>query len=184
MTRSLTCTSRWPVLPRYRVVFEMGVLQDICRWARLGYETRYKAERLGFLFGHVGNRRTVVVKRAVLYRGGIRTRTSAVCAAASLIRRRRKLARALGLRALGLFHSHVEVGGWVVHGLTPGEAFENDPVSVIEAVVAVRFAGRKPVRTSRKVLFGFEPDTGYTYNIRVYGRTERGVRLLPVRATD
>ncbi len=175
---------RLPALPKYRVLFAMPVLQALCAWAERGYEARGKAERLGFLFGRIEQKKRVVVTQAVLYRGGRRTRSGAFFELGAMLARRRAIGRKLGLRPLGMFHSHVEQAGQAGHGFSEMdiETFEDDYGMVIEAVVSVRFAGRKPQRTSRKVLFGFEESTGYSYNIRVLGRSLSGARLLPVQA--
>ena len=61
------------------------------------------------------------------------------------------------------------------------ETFAEDGEALVEAVVAVREADRAPMRTSKRVLFGFDREDGYAYNIRVYGKTRAGVRLLPVK---
>ena len=162
----------------------MNALQDICRWTRASFDKKYKPEQIGFLLGTIGPGGKVVVKRAALYRGGVRTMWSVTFDTTGMLRARGNAARKLRLRALGLFHSHVEVAGRAEYGLSADdrESFAEDETAVVEAVVAVRAADRAPVRTSKKVLFGFDRADGYAYNIRVYGKTPRGIRLLPVRA--
>ena len=53
-----------------------GVANILINAAIQGYEAKYKEERLGILVGTVQNK-IAVVKNATVYRGGIRTRTSA-----------------------------------------------------------------------------------------------------------
>ncbi len=105
---------------------------------------------------------------------------------AGMLRSRQNVARRFRLRALGLFHSHVEIAGRAEYGLSDEdrETFAEDEEALVEAVVAVREADRAPKRTSRKVLFGFDREDGYAYNIRVYGKTRAGIRLLPVEAGE
>jgi len=161
----------------------MSVLQDICEWTRRSYDMRYKPEQVGFVFGTVGLGGRVMVKRAVLYRGGRRTMYGVTYDLAGMLRSRQNASRRFRLRALGLFHSHVEIAGRAEYGLSDEdrESFAEDEEAVVEAVVAVREADRAPKRTSKKVLFGFDREEGYAYNIRVYGKTRSGIRLLRVK---
>ena len=163
----------------------MGALQDICGWTRASFDKQYKPEQIGFLLGTVGTNGKVVVTRAALYKGGVRTMWGVTFDTAGMHVARRNAARKARLRALGLFHSHVEIAGRAEYGLSGDdrESFAEDEDALVEAVVAVRAADRVPVRTWRKVLFGFDREDGYAYNIRVYGKTPRGVRLLPIEAS-
>jgi proteasome lid subunit RPN8/RPN11 len=164
----------------------MCVLQDICGWTRLAYDKKYKPEQIGFLFGTVEPGGRAVVKRAALYRDGVRTMYGVTFDTAGMIRSRQNAARRFRLRALGLFHSHVEIAGRAEYGLSDEdrETFAADEEALVEAVVAVREADRVPKRTSSKVLFGFDREDGYAYNIRVYGKTRAAIRLLPVKAGE
>jgi proteasome lid subunit RPN8/RPN11 len=161
----------------------MGALQDICGWTRASFDRKYKPEQIGFLLGTVGPDGRVMVKRAALYRGGVRTMWGVTFDTAGMHRARRNAARKSRLRALGLFHSHVEIAGRAEYGLSKEDrqTFAEDKDALVEAVVSVREADRAPVRTSRKALFGFDRKDGYAYNIRVYGKARGGIRLLPVK---
>ncbi len=169
--------------PKYRVSFARRVLQDICWWTTLGCARRRKQERLGFLFGHVEKKRHVRVTRATLYRGGKRMRAGALVDTDRMMWRRIVVGKKLGLRGLGTFHSHVSSVGEPAHGVSAEDkqAFMADICALIEVIVAVRPADRKPTRTSKRTLIGHESRTGLTYNIRAYTVTESGVRMLPVR---
>jgi proteasome lid subunit RPN8/RPN11 len=167
-----------------RIEIKMSVLQDICEWTRQAFDKKYKPEQIGFLLGTVEPGGRVMVTRAALYGGGVRTMYGVTYDAAGMLRARRNAARRFRLRALGLFHSHVEIAGRAEYGLSEADrdTFAEDEEALVEAVVAVREADRVPKRTSKKVLCGFDREDAYAYNIRVYGRTRPGIRLLPVKA--
>jgi len=169
-----------------RVEFRLRVLQDICEWTRQAFDKTYKPEQIGFLLGTVEPGGGMKVTRAALYRGGVRTMYGVTFDVAGMLRSRQNAARRFRQRALGLFHSHVEIAGQAVYGLSDEDRadFARDREALVEAVVAVRRADRVPKRTSSKVLFGFDHHAGYVYNIRVYGKTRAGIRLLPVKAGE
>jgi hypothetical protein len=177
--------ARWPE-PKYRVSLAPKVLQDICWWTTLGCARSHKQERLGFLFGHVDRNRYIRVTRATLYRGGKRTRTGAWIDTDRMESRRIVVGRKLSLRGLGTFHSHISSVGEPAHGVSAEDkgAFKDDICALINVIVAVRPADRKPARTSKRALIGYEKDIGCTYNIRAYAVTDSGVRMVPVRVAD
>ncbi|MFB0510042.1 MAG: hypothetical protein ACETVX_06055, partial [bacterium] len=111
-------------MPIFRspLYFTDSVVQEICLRAKLGYDRKMKAETFGFLFGSVDKDKKMIVKKAIYYRGGKKSRTGVVFQHWSqiwhIIRRRKELANRLRLRFLGNFHSHVEIGGEVFRGLS------------------------------------------------------------------
>ncbi len=155
----------------------------MCYHAKAGYEARGKREQIGLLFGRVEHRTVAHVRQAVLYRARQRTRNGINIDHASLARRWQALERSSGEQYLGMFHSHVEVAGEVCIGLSDIDvaSFRDDLFSLLELLVTVRAAGRRPPGKSPRVLTGFEEKTGYVYTVRAYGKTGRGIRLLPVR---
>ena len=165
-----------------RAVVASDVIDDTCRWAKLGYETKHKRESLGFLYGSVASPQEVIVTTAKLYKGGKRTRTKSECNSSAMQRRRAELAEQLSLDFLGMFHSHVEIAGQVGHSISPRDAseFGDDDGTRIEAVVSVWAVERAPVATSRRVLVGYDARSRYAYQIRMYAKTRLGPRLMQV----
>ena len=165
-----------------RAVVAPDVIEDTCRWTKLGYESPYKREALGFLYGSIASPQEIIVTTAKLYRGGIRTRTTAECDLRAMQRRREELAKQLSLHVLGMFHSHVEIAGEPGHAISPDDAceFGTDEGARIEAVVSVWAVERPPRATSRRVLVGYDPSSRYAYHIRLYAKTKLGPRLMQV----
>jgi len=163
-----------------RAVIRSSVIHDICRWAMRGYESYHKAERLGYLLGTLPSDGAVRVDLAVLFRSGVRSRTRAEFRQDLAHRRRLELESRHGIEYLGMFHSHVEIAGKLGLGLSSDDTFgfREDTDAVIETVCAVRAAGRRPTPTSRRAVAAYDETTGYAYNLRVYAKTNRGVRLV------
>lgn len=165
-------------LPDFRgpVLFEEETAREMCRLACEGFEAKLKRETYGFLYGTFTRERRLVVRRAVYYRGGKKTRSGVVFkdwpTIIRISRRRHELAGSLRLRFLGSFHSHVEIAGEVFRGLSDEDrdSFRFDPMSVIEAIVFIwPGKGQRPSHLSSSIV-GFEPGTGYNYRIRVYAK--------------
>ncbi len=168
------------------VVIERRVVHELCRLARRGYETRHKRETFGFLYGTLKKNRQLVIRRAIYYRGGSKTRTGVSFpdwpSVQRVLSRRESLARELGLRFLGGFHSHVEIAGKVFRGLSESDrrSLTRDYLAALEAIVFV-WAGNHRPRPSTGTVVAGEPETGYSYRIRVYAKREHGIRQVRLR---
>ena len=175
--------------PAFRppVLFLEDAVCELCRLARQGYETCRKKETFGFLFGTLTDESRLVVRRAVYYRGGVKSRSGVVfpdwASIYRVIRRRRELSNRLRLRFLGNFHSHVEIGGWVLRGLSDDDrdSFRRDEQATLETVVFVWAGGKNDVEPSPRAIVAYEPQTGYNYRIRVYAKFANGIRLTRVK---
>jgi len=158
-----------------------SVVQEICLRAKIGYEKKMKAETFGFLFGTIDKNKRLVVKKAVYYRGGKKSRSGVVFKHWSQVwhalNRRTELADRFRLRFLGNFHSHVEIGGEVFRGLSADdkESFRLDRNAIIEVVVSIWQSENKEVQPIARGLAGYDPRTGYQYRIKAY--TKRGNRI-------
>jgi hypothetical protein len=175
-----------PLKFRAPVLFEETAVRELCGFTRKGYETRFKRETFGFLFGTITQERKLIVRRVCYYRGGEKSRTGITFKDWATIRRaiqrRRELSNRFRLRFLGNFHSHVEIAGEVFKGLSPHdrESFIHDRMALIETIVFIWAGPFKPNRSTSGMIVGFEPRTGYNYRIRVYAKRRNGIR--PIRA--
>ncbi len=164
------------------VVVTANALAQLCLHAKRGYEAKWKRETYGFLYGRLCADRRLVIRKAVYYRGGSKSRTGvSFCDRPSVLRllqRRRELAQRFRLRFLGGFHSHVEIAGTIFCGFsaTDRDSFRRDTEAALEAVVTV-WAGGRPRRTVNS-LSVYEPATGYSYRLRLYGKRKDGIRLV------
>lgn len=164
-----------------------SVVQEICQRAKLGYEKKMKAETFGFLFGSIDQNKRMVVKKAIYYRGGKKSRTGVIFEDWSqiwhIIKRRKVLANRLRLRFLGHFHSHVEIGGEVFRGLSKEdkESFLLDRYTCIEVVVSVWSSGRNQIQPIRRGLAGYDPNTGYQYRIKAYMKKRKRVYQISIK---
>jgi len=165
------------------VLFKEEAVRELCRLARLGYETRHKRETYGFLYGIIDSERQLTVRHARYYRGGTRTRYRVTLDERDMQRRRCELASELHMRYLGSFHSHVEIGGFVSRGMSADDraSFRQDKNALIEALVSIWAGHRKTLRPTPRTILAWEPETGYHYRIRVYIRQNSGVRRVRVR---
>ncbi|MFO7638021.1 MAG: hypothetical protein R6X14_01765 [bacterium] len=162
------------------------VMVELCRLARDGYETPRKREAFGFLYGRLSRQGKLEVRKAISYRGGRRTR-SGVCFdnPAAILRafhRRWLIARTLGMRFLGGFHSHVEIAGRVSCGLSREDlrSFRSDFEAGLEALVMVWAGGRRDAG-GPNVISIYEESTGYSYRLRVYAKRTVGIRRVGTR---
>jgi len=165
------------------VMFAEQAIREMCRLARKGYETPGKQEVFGFLFGIRNADNRLVVRHARYYRGGRRTRYGADIPIPEAGRRRRALARRLGQRFLGTFHSHVEVGGWTSRGVSSADlsAFREDRAAALEVVVSIWSGTPRSLRAVPRTITGFEPETGYHYRVRAHAKLRNGIRRTRVR---
>ncbi len=164
-----------------------SVVQEICQRAKLGYEKKMKAETFGFLFGSIDKDKNMVVKKAIYYRGGKKSRTGVVFQHWSqiwhIIKRRKELAKQLHLRFLGHFHSHVEIGGEVFRGLSKEdkESFLLDRYACIEVVVSVWTSERNQIQPIHRGLAGYDPTSGYQYRIKGYMKRRKRVYQISIK---
>lgn len=169
---------------RSPVLFEEPAVRELCCLARRGYETKFKRETFGFLYGTISQDKRLIVRRSCYYRGGEKTRTGVVFKNWTNIRRvflrRKELARKFRMRFLGNFHSHVEIAGDVFKGLSQEdrESFFYDPMAIIETIVFIWAGPAKLNRSTTGTIVGFEPRTGYNYRIRVYAKRRNGIRQV------
>jgi hypothetical protein len=169
------------------VRFEEAAVRELCRLAREGYEASFKKETYGFLFGRLDRRRRLTILRSCFYRGGTKTRTGVTfkdwATITRLARRRRELARAMRLRFVGSFHSHVEIAGCVFKGLSAPdrESFRADPMSTLEVIVFVSAGASRRLTWSPRDIVTFEPATGYNYRIRCYAKRDGSIRQAALR---
>ena len=176
-----------PLVFRPPVLFHEDAVRELCRLARRGYETKQKRETFGFLYGSLSARRRLVIRRVQYYRGGLKSRSGILFpdwpSIYRSMRRRRELGREFGLRLVGNFHSHVEIGGWVLRGLSAEDrqSFRQDEQAALEAVVFVWAGGGNHFASSPRAVVAYEPSTGYHYRVRVYAKLGNGIRLTRAR---
>jgi hypothetical protein len=160
-----------------RITLSESATDTIINAAVLGYEARYKEEQLGILLGLVSSG-IALVKRAVVYRGGERTRTSASVDPYKFEQRVNTLQEESGLDFLGSFHTHNEINGSISSALSEADKTPlcDDPPSLIEIIAAI-WANNASVRPSRYYFQG--GGDGYRYRFAGYDY-QRGFRILPV----
>ena len=160
------------------VILARNAADAIVEATTSGYEARYKREKLGLLLGRkIGSR--VEVARAVLYRGGRRTRTAIEVDAGRIARRIRELEKRHKSRYMGAFHTHNEVAGSISSALSREDRIPlcDDPAPQVELVASV-WVSDAPLRQSQYYL---QIRDG-RYRIRIVGRQwGRGFPLLPTR---
>ncbi|MFO7651237.1 MAG: hypothetical protein R6X13_07875 [bacterium] len=177
-------------LIRFRppLLIEQAAVCDICRHARIGYETPLKRETYGFLFGTLDRGGRLTIRRAVYYRGGTKTRSAVqfkdLPTFQRLVTRRLALSKRLRLRFAGCFHSHVEIAGKVQRGLSPEdrESFDSDFMSSIELVAFVWPGGGPPRSTSRTSVVAYDSCREYHFRVRAYAKRPSGIRQVPLKA--
>ncbi len=157
------------------------VIDYLCYQADIGYETLYKQERMGFLFGTIHNK-DILITKAVFYKGGKKGRTGITYNPDDFVKRGRQLASLFKKRWLGAYHTHVEETGKISFGFSREDkrSFMSEP-TLVELVVAVRSSrgarispsGRRRLLITKK--FG---KTSYRYIVSGYVKTRKGSRLL------
>ncbi|HKQ76725.1 MAG TPA: hypothetical protein VJ810_23725 [Blastocatellia bacterium] len=103
-----------------KVSLSTSAAKTIAAAALQGYNASYKQERLGILLGRVSGS-TVKVEQAVVYRGGIRTRTAAQVDSRKIEARVKALQAKTGLRYLGGFHTHNQIGDTISSALSQAD---------------------------------------------------------------
>lgn len=172
------------------ILFEEAAVRELCRLARQGYETSFKKETYGFLFGSLDRSRRFTVRRSCFYRGGNRTRTGVTFkdwpTLIRLARRRRELAREMRMRFGGSFHSHVEIAGDVFKGLSEPdrESFRTDPMATLEVVVFIWEGKSRRAEHSPRDIVAFEPMSRYNYRIRCHTKRASGIRQVTLKVVS
>lgn len=159
----------------------VDVIEYLCQQADLGYESPYKQERIGFLFGTTKNR-SVKINKAVSYKGGVRRRSGIDFYADSFDRRGRVLSTQLRKQWVGTYHTHVEENDDIPIGLSDGdkEAFIDNslPVELVISIWATDNSSRLKPGKKRLLAIKRFGDTNYRYVISGYLMTKRGPRLI------
>jgi hypothetical protein len=158
-----------------------NVIEYLGQQADLGYESLYKQERMGFLFGTIKNR-TIKITKAVSYKGGIRKRTGIDFYADNFDKRGNTLSTRLRKKWLGTYHTHVEEDDDISIGLSgeDREAFVDNSLPM-ELVISIWATDNsKRLKPGRKRLLAIKRfgDTNYRYAISGYLITEQGPRLI------
>jgi hypothetical protein len=163
------------------VVLSKGVLVVLERAAIQGYEARYKEERLGILLGRVQGK-TVVVKHAIIYRGGERTRTAADVNPDRLTQRVRELSRKHKSEFLGTFHTHNEVARTITSALSKEDRDHlcSDPPHQVELIIAI-WESNSPARQGKRYI-QLDVD-GYRLRVAAYQMCSP-FRLIKVFSDD
>jgi hypothetical protein len=158
-----------------------NVIEYLVQQADLGYESPYKQERIGFLFGIVKNQ-NVKITRAVAYKGGVRKRSGIDFYADSFDKRGNILSMQLRKKWLGTYHTHVEESNDIAIGLSDVDRksfIENSlPIELVVSIWATDNSGR--LKPGRKRLLGIKRfgDTNYRYVISGYLITKQGPGLI------
>lgn len=157
-----------------------SVVTYLCNQTDRGYESFYKEERLGFLFGRIIKSGIYYVLKAYYYKGGIRKRTIAEYNYEKLIKRGNELSLKFGMRWNGMYHSHEEIAGEKSWGLSRDDRTE-EPHLPIELLVSVwaKVNSRVPHSSEfrLKVVRG-----NYQYLFSGYIRRNTGLKLVPTIA--
>jgi proteasome lid subunit RPN8/RPN11 len=158
-----------------------NVIEYLCHQADIGYESSYKQERMGFLFGTIKNR-TIKITKAVAYKGGVRKRTGIDFFADNFNKRGNALSSQLKKKWLGTYHTHVEEDDDISIGLS-----DEDRKTCIEDALTVELIisiwttdNANRLKPGRKRLLAIKRfgDTNYRYVISGYLMTEHGPRLV------
>ncbi len=94
-----------------------SIIEYLARQADLGYESPYKQERIGFLYGTIKNR-NVKITKAVSYKSGVKKRSGIDFYADSFDKRGNALSAQLRKKWLGTYHTHVEESDDIAIGLS------------------------------------------------------------------
>ena len=163
----------WNAVSRARVDVDQvklarAVADAIARAAQLGYDARYKEERVGILLGRRRGR-CVEVKKSIIYRGGSRTRTAAEVDTGRFGARVRALQKKHRMPFMGSFHTHNEVGGRISSALSPDDRVPlcDFPLPSIELVALIWASDTLP-RRSLEFLQGKLVNAPYRIRIAGY----------------
>lgn len=161
-----------------------NVIEYICQQTDVGYEYPYKQERIGFLFGRKNNK-CVKITKAILYKGGIRTRTGIWVNTKRFKARGYKIASIIRNAWLGTYHSHVEEAGEFSYGLSEDDINtiikDSKTVELIITIWATDISKRLNPGNKRLLAIERFGDTNYRYIISGYIKTPKGLRLVKVK---
>jgi len=135
-----------------KVILSKKAKDVIVKAAKIGFEVRYKEERIGILFGYV-QRKVVYVKRATPYKASIAFRTCVEVDKNIFTARVKRLQSKYKLRYLGNFHTHNQVANSISSALSSEDKkpiCENS-FPVIEIVVCI-WTSNSPVQQSQYYL--------------------------------
>lgn len=172
---------------RSPVILDEDVVREICRLACAGFHRPRKSETFGFVFGRLDPKGVLRVHVARYYRGGIKSRTGVLFKDWRTImrvhRRRMALARELGMRYIGNFHSHVEIAGEVFKGMSLDDkrSFRRDPFPCLEIIAFIWRGAALRGRSTGGTVVAFDPRQHINYRIRVYAKRRSGIRMVPAR---
>jgi proteasome lid subunit RPN8/RPN11 len=170
-------------LEQYNLHIEItkNVIEYLCQQADLGYESPYKQERIGFLFGTTKNRRVKITK-AISYKGGVRKRSGIDFYADYFDKRGSALLTQLRKKWIGTYHTHVEEDDDISIGLSDVDRksfIENSlPVELAISIWATNNSSR--LKSGRKRLLAIKRfgDTNYRYVISGYINSSRRLKLV------
>jgi hypothetical protein len=135
---------------------------------------------MGFLFG-IKNK-GIKITKAMLYKGGIRTRSSIGLNPNRMKNRGTKIASRIGKEFLGTYHAHVEEAGKISYGLSVEDKQSYIEDAIIVGLIITIWAtdnSRKLIPGSKRLLvikrFG---NINYRYIISGYLNTPKGPRLI------
>jgi hypothetical protein len=166
------------------VAFEERALRAMLADVDAGFRPRHRHEAIGMLFGRVGRDSICRVARAVPYGTWFRSGTWVAPHPRAWRRRGAALARRLGLRYLGAYHSHPQLGR---ERVPPFRSHEDDDwlwrdrAASIDILVRVWGQRRPPHRRYRDSLYHYEPAPGFAYEISACGMEEEEVVTIPIR---
>ncbi len=163
------------------IVITKPVIEYLCHQADLGYESQYKQERIGFLFGTI-DKSCITITKAVSYKGGKRKRTVVDVIADNFDRRGELLVKQLKKKRIGSYHTHVEINNDIPIGISDDDKYAfADNESIVELIISVWATDNsKRLKPGRKRLLAIKRfgDTNYRYVISGYLMTKRGSRLV------
>lgn len=153
---------------------------ELCRLARKGYDATPHRETFGFLYG-THRAGSIVVKKAVYYIGGKKSKYGTDFSGVAILRmlkRRSSLAKKLGMRFIGTFHSHHPIDGEILRGISPDDnmSFKDDDKALVETIVFVWKRKTRRVVSGKRDVAVTEHGVTYNYRIRCYMK-HRVVRM-------
>ncbi len=162
----------------YKIKLDLQTVTNICFEADEGYESSYKEERIGLLFGEIKNK-VYYVKDVEPYNSKNKTRTGISFNETSLRCRAKQLAEYSGYQWIGLYHTHVEVGGTIRYGISPTDKNNFIGEGYIELIATVWATNSQsiPIRGN----FRLKGKRGnYRYLISGYLKKDGRINLIPV----
>ncbi|HEV8320050.1 MAG TPA: Mov34/MPN/PAD-1 family protein [Myxococcota bacterium] len=166
------------------VTFAPDVLGAMLDDVNSGFGPRRRHEAIGMLFGRVGRDSICRVEKVVPYATWFRSSTWVAPNPAAWTRRAAALARRHGLRYLGAYHSHPQLGRERVPPFRSAEDDEwlwRDRAASIDVLVRVWRQKRTPARRYRDSLYHYAASAWRAYEISCCGMEGREVVTIPIR---